>query len=639
MSRSRTSNEPDLAAWTAPRVSQPGSDWHARSVEEVARALAADPDNGLTWAEAKRRGATQPAADVPPSSLAWRILLNQLKGGVIVVLLLATVVTWVMGHHGDSVGIGASVVFSVVCGFLTDFRAERALAALKSLTAPTARVIREGLEHEIPASTLQLGDVVVLSAGQIVAADGRLVEVRDLQVDESLLTGESLPVAKSPVPLEPGVGLSDRRNMAFCGTTVSGGYGRMLVTGARDETELGRIGRLVQEHAKEATPLERQAEQLGRQLALLVIGLCTVTTVLGLLRGRPLWLMVETGVILAIAAIPEGLPAVTTVALAAGVRRMARARSLVRRLSSVETLGSVSVICTDKTGTLTENVMRATRVHLSARVVVVTGSGYRPEGEFFCDGERLDVTRDSEIQRLLQVAVLCNNAKIESHEGWHVHGSSTEGALLALAAKARAVARGSASGLRACEGAGLHLGSQAHGRGRRGCGRSAVVVRQGLARGPSPALSQPSRRRGRDSARAGTPVPAAASEPHARRGGPPRTRSGLPGGRFALGDRRGRGGPDVGRPRRDHGPAAGRGAGRDPEPGRGGDTDSDGDRRSEGHRDGRGAASWACSSRGTSASTRASSPATWRSTDGRISTGRSSSPASPLRTSCPSSRP
>jgi Ca2+-transporting ATPase len=170
-------------------------------------------------------------------------------------------------------------------------------------------------------------------------------------------------------------------------------------------------------------------------LALLVIGLSAVTTVLGLLRARPLWLMVETGVILAIAAIPEGLPAVTTVALAAGVRRMARARSLVRRLSSVETLGSVSVICTDKTGTLTENVMRVTQLQLPSRTLVVTGSGYSPEGEFLWEGQRLDTRRDPELKRLLQVAAHCNNAELESHAGWHVHGSPTEGALLALAAK------------------------------------------------------------------------------------------------------------------------------------------------------------------------------------------------------------
>jgi P-type Ca2+ transporter type 2C len=435
-------------AWHAPRADAerqsgglvavgpaPSPAWHSRTPAEVATTFGTDLAKGLSWQDVERLDALRPASKAQGSWVALRILVNQLKGGVIVVLLAATAVSWLMGHRGDAIGIGASVLFSIFFGFLTDFRAERALAALKTLSARTARAIREGLEHEIPARAVHVGDVVVLAAGQVLAADGRLFDVRDLQIDESLLTGESLPVDKQEGVLARDAALADRRNMAFNGTTAVNGYGRMLVTAVGEETELGRIGRLVLEEEKEETPLERQAEQLGRQLALLVVGLSAVTTILGLLRDRPLGLMIETGVILAIAAIPEGLPAVTTVALAAGVRRMAQARCLVRRLSSVETLGSVSVICTDKTGTLTENMMRVTTVILPSQALTISGAGYGPEGDIALDGHRVDPRGNEHLRRLLETGALCNNARLESHDGWHVHGSSTEGALLALATK------------------------------------------------------------------------------------------------------------------------------------------------------------------------------------------------------------
>ena len=340
-----------------------------------------------------------------------------------------------LGHFGDAAAIGASVVFSVVFGFVTDFRAERALDALRDLAAPLARVVRGGLELEVAAADLRPGDLLVLSGGQIIAADGRVASARDLQVDESALTGESAPVRKSSLALPPGTPLADRAAMVYAGTTVLAGWGRAVVTEVGAATELGRIGRLVAEQGREETPLERQAEQLGRRLALLAIGLSALVTVLGLLRDTPFWLMLETGVILAIAAIPEGLPAVTTIALAAGVRRMAREDSLVRRLSSVETLGSATVICTDKTGTLTENVMRVTRVVLPHAALDVTGAGYAPIGDFRRGGQTLSPAGVPGLVRLLEIAAVCNDARLESHEGWHTHGSSTEGALLALAGK------------------------------------------------------------------------------------------------------------------------------------------------------------------------------------------------------------
>jgi Ca2+-transporting ATPase len=403
-------------------------------VEDVATELGTDLANGLSPDSLPDRPRDD-SSDTDERG-PWRIFWNQLKGGVILVLIAATVVMFMLGHVGDALAIGASVVFSVVFGFVTDFRAERALDALRTLSAPTARVVRGGLELEIPAEDLRGGDLLVLMGGQIVAADGRIAVAHDLQSDESALTGESVPVAKSPDAVATEAVLSDRTSMAWAGTTVVSGSGRMIVTGLRQGTELGRIGKLVAGQVREETPLEKQAEQLGRRLALLAIGLSALVTILGLLRDRPFWLMLETGVILAIAAIPEGLPAVTTIALAAGVRRMAGADSLVRRLSSVETLGCTSVICTDKTGTLTENVMRVTRVVLSRRSLDVTGARYDPTGEFRDGGRLVPPGSDPDLARLLEIAAVCNDAKLESHDGgWHVHGSSTEGALLALAGK------------------------------------------------------------------------------------------------------------------------------------------------------------------------------------------------------------
>lgn len=419
-----------------PPSAPPAPAWHARRVEDVARELRTNLETGLSPDALPKR----PADDSPDTDARgpWRIIWNQLKGGVILVLIAATAVMLALGHVGDALAIAASVVFSVVFGFITDFRAERALDALRTLSAPTARVVRGGLELEIPADDLRPGDLLVLTGGQIVAADGRIAAVRDLQADESALTGESVPVTKSPDPVDAAAPLPDRTSMAYAGTTVVSGWGRMVVAGIRGDTELGRIGKLVAGQDREDTPLEKQAEQLGRRLALLAIGLSALVTILGLLRDRPFWLMLETGVILAIAAIPEGLPAVTTIALAAGVRRMAKADSLVRRLSSVETLGCTSVICTDKTGTLTENVMRVTRVVLPGRDLDVTGARYEPTGEFLEGGRSVAPGEDPSLRRLLEIAAVCNDARLESHdEGWHVHGSSTEGALLALADKGK----------------------------------------------------------------------------------------------------------------------------------------------------------------------------------------------------------
>ncbi len=412
----------------------PQRDWHARALEDVARELGSHLETGLA-AEDLSTASAPAASGLSGPERVWRILWTQLKGGVILVLLVSSIASLLLGHTSDALAIFASVLFSVAFGFATDWRAEKALEALRSLSAPSARVVRSGLEREIPASDIRRGDILVLSGGQIVAADGRVAAARDLQIDESALTGESVPVTKAPEPVVSAALLNDRTSMAYAGTTVLSGWGRLIVTAAPSETELSRIGELVAAQQREPTPLERQSEQLGRRLAALAIALSATVALLGILRGRSIWMMVETGGILAIAAIPEGLPAVTTIALAVGVRRLTKVHSLVRRLGSVETLGCTSVICTDKTGTLTENVMRVTRLWLPDRELEVTGSGYSPEGEILENGSAVGARGDPALRRLLEIAALCNDARLEDHDGWHIHGSSTEGALLAMTRK------------------------------------------------------------------------------------------------------------------------------------------------------------------------------------------------------------
>ena len=412
----------------------PESKWHARTFEGVALELGSHPEAGLPI-----EGFSAPSPPTAPalsgSGRVWRILWTQLKGSVILVLLVSSVASLLLGHTSDALAILASVLFSVAFGFATDWRAERALEALRSLSAPTARVVRGGLEREIQASDVRRGDVLILSGGQIVAADGRVAAARDLQIDESALTGESVPVTKTPEPVASTALLNDRTSMAYAGTTILSGWGRLIVTAAPSETELSRIGGLVAAQHREPTPLEKSSEQLGRRLAALAIALSAAVALLGILRGRSIWMMLEAGGILAIAAIPEGLPAVTTIALAVGVHRMTRVHCLVRRLASVETLGCTSVICTDKTGTLTENVMRVTRLWLTDREIEVTGRGYSPEGALLENGIAVATEGDPGLRRLLEIAALCNDARLEDHGGWHIHGSSTEGALLALARK------------------------------------------------------------------------------------------------------------------------------------------------------------------------------------------------------------
>jgi Ca2+-transporting ATPase len=414
--------------------------WHALSVEEVAAALATDPERGLAAAEARRRLARVGAnrvADTGETPL-WRLALRQFRSLVVLLLLVAAAIAWGLGEVAEALAILAALVLNAAIGFGTEWRAQISLARLRALVVPMARVRRDGRDLAVPAAGLVPGDVILLEAGSQVPADARLVRATALRVDESALTGESVPVAKiAPGRLPADTRLAERTSMVYLATAVLAGSGTALVTATGLGTELGRIGQLVALAGERTTPLERQVERLGRRMIGLALGVCALVAAIGILHGEPVGLMLETAVSLAISAIPEGLPAVTAVALATGLWRLARAGALVRRLPAVETLGSTTVICADKTGTMTENRMTVVRLVVGERAIEVHGEGDAARGAFREGGRDLDPAADAAIARLLTVGSLVNDAALEV-EGDRLrgHGDPTETALLVAAAKA-----------------------------------------------------------------------------------------------------------------------------------------------------------------------------------------------------------
>ncbi len=414
--------------------------WHALRVEDVATSLSSDPERGLTSAEARRR-----LTRIGPNRVAetggtplWRLGLRQLQSLVVLLLLLAAAIAWSLGEVAEALAILAALFLNAAIGFATEWRAQISLARLRALVVPMARVRRDGRDLAVPAADLVPGDVILLEAGAQVPADGRLVRATALHVDESALTGESLPVAKEAAgALAADTHLAERSTMVYLATAVLAGSGAAVVTETGRGTELGRIGQLVAQAGERTTPLERQVERLGRQMIGLAVGVCGLVAVVGILHGQPVGLMLETAVSLAIAAIPEGLPAVTAVALATGLWRLARAGALVRRLPAVETLGSTSVICADKTGTMTENRMTVVRLVVGDRAIEVEGGGETARGAFRERGRDLEPAADPMIARLLTVGALANDAALEvAGDRLRGHGDPTETALLVAAVKA-----------------------------------------------------------------------------------------------------------------------------------------------------------------------------------------------------------
>ena len=414
--------------------------WHTSGVAEVLWALGTEAEWGLSAEEANRR-----LEERGPNELddrggrsPWTILWEQFTSTMIVILIVAALASALLGDYMDSIAITVILVLNAALGFAQEYRAERAMATLKRLSAPRVKVRREGHVREISASELVPGDVVLLEAGNLVPADGRLMEGANLRVQESPLTGESEPVEKNPATLEEeDTPLGERANIVYSSTVVAGGRGLYVVTETGMATELGKIAAMIQAADPEQTPLQRRLNQVGKVLALAALGIVGVVFALGLLRGEGLEVMFLTAVSLAVAAVPEGLPAVVTIALALGAQRMLRRRALIRKLPAVETLGSVTVICSDKTGTLTENRMSATILDVAGHTVELdggdfAGSAFGPDG-----GTLPSVGEDPALTLLLAGAALCNDALLKDAEedGFRAIGDPTEGALVVAAAR------------------------------------------------------------------------------------------------------------------------------------------------------------------------------------------------------------
>ncbi len=415
------------------------SDWHTLSVEEVFSRLGSSPD-GLDYAEAARRlsehgpNELQAAHRVSP----WKLLAEQFKNVLVIILLVATAVSAFLGHGIEAAVIAVIVLFAVVLGFIQEYRAERAIEALRQMAAPTARLLRAGNEIEIPARELVPGDLILLSSGDRLPSDVRLIEAVNLQVEEAALTGESMPVEKNTAALEKAdLALGDRKNMGYAGTAVTYGRGRGLVVSTGMGTEFGKIAGMLQSMETTKTPLQVNLDKVGRTLAWVALAIVAVIVALGLVRGQPFIEMLIFGVALAVAVVPEALPAVVTISLAIGVQRMVKRNALMRRLPAVETLGSTSYICSDKTGTLTKDQMTVRQLYITGETLDVSGAGYDPTGRF-TRGETT-VEPSAQLKRLLQAAVLASDAHIyhEEAEGrWKVKGDPTEGAMIVAAGKA-----------------------------------------------------------------------------------------------------------------------------------------------------------------------------------------------------------
>lgn len=417
------------------------TDWHALDADEVLRRLDTPP-TGLSEDEAEARLARTGPNVLPDERPrpAWRRLLDQVNNLLVQVLVVAAVLAFWLGEVVDGVVILCVVALNALIGFLQEGRAERALAAIRSMVAKEAVVLRDGRRRRVPHTELVPGDIVVLEAGDAVPADARIIWSRALRADESSLTGESVPVDKTPASVAPDAPLAERSSMVFAGTTIVAGQARAAVVATAESTELGRIGALVQTAEGLRSPLLERMDAFARVVAVAVTGIAVMAGALGLARGFEAGESLMIAVALAVSGIPEGLPAVITITLAVGVRRMARRHVLVRRLPAVETLGAVSVICTDKTGTLTINAMTATTIAVPGARYRVTGTGiYDPAGSILApDGTEVTPGRDEVLDTLLAAGALCNDAEIrQDAEGeWQLVGDPLDGALLILAMKA-----------------------------------------------------------------------------------------------------------------------------------------------------------------------------------------------------------
>lgn len=424
--------------------------WHTLDLEATFVALESSP-NGLKVVEAERR-----LAEFGPNVLETgekvsklKILLAQVKNPLVFVLLAAAVISLLAGKTADAVVIGVVIIVNSLIGFFQEYQAEAALEALKAQSAPEAEVVRDCpdmdgcMELRLPTAEIVPGDIILLDAGAKVPADARLIEAANLEVEEAMLTGESLSVRKTIAPLEnPDLPIAERTNLIYGGTIVTNGRGRAVVYATGKQTEMGKIATLIQETEKAESPLQKQTLDLGRKLGFFALAASILTVLLGVIRGMGLQEVFLFALASAVSAIPEGLPAVMSITLAVGVNRMAKRNAIIRKLAAVDTLGAATVICTDKTGTLTTNQMTVQQIMADAKTIHVTGAGFTPKGRFERDGKPYDPTATPDVRLALHIGALCNDARLVRHQlesgdyKWEVRGDPTEGALVVAAAKA-----------------------------------------------------------------------------------------------------------------------------------------------------------------------------------------------------------
>lgn len=422
--------------------------WHSLETEEVFKELDTSP-RGLSEEEVEGRlskyGPNQIEEEEPISKL--RILLAQIKNPIIYIILITALITFIFEKYTDTIVIGIVVIFNTIIGFMQEYKAESSIQALKEMISPECDVIRDCpedkqcIEMRVKAERVVPGDVLLLEGGDKVPADARIFEATNLEIDESMLTGESVSVKKTTHSLEESVRVADRRNIAYAGTMVTSGRGKAIIVETGMNTEMGEIADLMKSTEQEKTPLQQKLTRLVKIFAVIALISSISTFLIGFFLGLELFDMFFFAVASAVSAIPEGLPIVMTITLAVGVNRMARRKAIIRKLDAVDTLGAATVICSDKTGTLTTNQMTVRKIFVDKKLIDVTGAGFIPEGEYLLNDEEINVNDIESLEMLLETATLCNNARLRRHESdigeneWEIYGDPTEGALLVLAAK------------------------------------------------------------------------------------------------------------------------------------------------------------------------------------------------------------
>ncbi|MDX8343039.1 cation-translocating P-type ATPase [Rossellomorea sp. YZS02] len=414
--------------------------FHEMRQEDIEQSLNTNYQEGLSTdhvAERRKQFGYNQLEEAERQS-ALLLFFSQFKDFMVLVLLAATLISGLLGEYIDAIAIIAIVLINGFLGFFQERKAERSLQALKELSAPQVSVLRDGKWVKIVSREVIIGDVIRFGSGDRIGADVRLIEANNLEIEESALTGESVPVAKSTQPVNgENMSLGDLENMAFMGTMVTRGNGIGVVTSIGMKTAMGQIADMIQKAETMTTPLQRRLEELGKILITVALVLTALVVGIGVIQGHDMYTMFLAGVSLAVAAIPEGLPAIVTVALSLGVQRMIKKKAIVRKLPAVETLGCASVICSDKTGTLTQNKMTVTHLWSGGKTWTVTGTGYEPDGQFYNGERRVTPHSENALQQLLTFGMLCNHAELVTREGsFIVDGDPTEGALLVAGLKA-----------------------------------------------------------------------------------------------------------------------------------------------------------------------------------------------------------